>query len=644
MTRATFGVIGHVDHGKTSLVRALTGMETDRLPEEKRRGISIALGFAYLRKGNSEIDLIDMPGHERFVKTMIAGASGIGGVLLIVAAHEQIKPQTQEHVAIAHLLGIRHAVIAITKCDLVTPAEAALAAQAAVALTEDAGLAGPPPILTSVVTGDGIGNLQEALIQEAQIYEPPQDRGFYWLPIDRAFSLAGHGTVVTGTLRHGALTMTTQSEVLGTGRPVRLRGLQVHGKPVDEARPGQRVALNLRGIEPSQVSPGSALGAPGLLRAATWFSVHIRLLSHAPTALRTAQKVWLLVGTMELMVLVRLLDRDTLSPGDSCVAQFRCSAPVVIPTRERFVLRDYFPATTIGGGMILDSGSIRLRRHIAPTLRGLHALATDDTSAMITRTLADVGSAGSPIEDLARWAGLAPARVIALLDPDVVVIAGGVAVLAAALDMVLRALRLTLEAVEQAAPGKGLTVDALVATLRPATSVVVVNEAITRLIADGSVRRQGGVVRLDLLTQERAASDLDDILSARLSQALRAANLRPPDPTELVELHARAATVLERLIRAGVVVRTVDHAQRRTVLFHREAIRRAQDILAPLLSSGGLLAKDAGVALGVSRKFSIPLLEHLDSIRFTRRVGDRRVLVREVASDGSSAEKEAGRR
>jgi selenocysteine-specific elongation factor len=564
--------------------------------------------------------------------------------LLVVAANERVKPQTEEHMAIASLLGIRHAVIAITKCDLVNHAAAALAAQAAVALTADAGLKGPPPILTSVVTGDGIGTLQEALAQVAQVSEPPPDRGFYWLPIDRAFSLSGHGTVVTGTLRHGPLTISTHSEVLGAGLPVRPRGLQVHGKPVDGARPGQRVALNLRGIEPAQIAPGSALGEPGLLRPATWFSVHIRLLSHVSRALRTAQKVWLLVGTMELMVRVRLLDRDVLSAGESCVAQFRCPEPVVIPTRERFVLRDVALSATIGGGMILDSGSMRLRRHIEPTLRGLLALVTDDPSAMIMRTLADAGSAGSPIEDLARWAGLRPARVIALLDPNVVVTTGGVAVLASALAMVLHALRLALEAQERAAPGRGLTVDALLATLQPATSAAVVHEAITRLIADSSVRREGGAVRLHLPTQERAASDLDDTLFARLSDALRTANLRPPDPTELAELHARAATVLERLIRAGVVVRTVDHAQKRTLLFHRDAIRSAQDILAPLLSGNGLLAKDAGVALGVSRKFSIPLLEHLDSIRFTRRVGDRRILVREVASGGSSAEKEAGRR
>jgi selenocysteine-specific elongation factor len=573
-----------------------------------------------------------MPGHERFVRTMIAGASGIDTVLLVVAANEQVKPQTEEHVAIAGLLGIRQTVIAVSKCDLVTSAAAALAAQSAEALATQAGLHGPQPILTSAITGVGLDTVREALAEVAQAAEPADDKGFYWLPIDRAFSLAGHGTVVTGTLRHGVLTRATRSEVLRIGIPVRLRGLQVHGRQVDSARPGQRVAVNLRGIEPVQVASGDALGQPGILQPATWLSVHLRLLDNAPMALRTAETVRLLVGTMEAIVRVRLLDRDALAPGDSCLAQLHCLEAVVIPTRERFILRATSRPITIGGGLVLDCGSVRLQRHMAPTLRRLQVLANDDASAILARGLTEAGSLGVQISDLARLAGLAPLRVMALLSPEVVVTAGGVAVLRSALDVVLPALHAALEAQDVSAPGKGLTLNALASTLHPASSTAVLEEAVARLVADGTASRDGGAVRLYRPEQERAVFDLDEELAMRFAGMLRSAALQPPDLADLTAEHTRAVIVLERLTRAGIIVRLVDRTQKRTLLFHRDAIRGAQDILAPLLASApGLLAKDAGAALGVSRKYSIPLLEYLDTIRFTRRAGDRRMLVREVA-------------
>jgi selenocysteine-specific elongation factor len=641
MIRATLGVIGHVDHGKTALVRALTGMETDRLPEERRRGISIALGFAHLQVGEAQIDLIDMPGHERFVRTMIAGASGIDAVLLVVAANEHVKPQTEEHVAIAGLLGIRHAVIAISKCDLVDGASAALAAQAAAALAAQAGLQASAPVLTSSVTGAGIDTLRMELAAVGRLADPPEDRGFYWLPIDRAFSVSGHGTVATGTLRHGMMTMTSQPEVLGTGMSVRLRGLQVHGKQVASVQPGQRVAVNLRGIAVSQVAPGSALGEPGLLRPATWFSVHLRLLGDAPRALRTTDRMRLLVGTMEAMVRVRLLDRDALAPGQSCVAQLHSPVPLVLPMRERFILRETSPARTVGGGLILESGSMRLRRRVKQTLDRLQALATEDTPAIIVRALAEAASAGCWVEDLAHVAGLAPSRIAALLGPQVVVTAGGMAVLSSALDTVLHGLRTALETADAAAPGTaGLTPDALLATLRPTTSLAVLEEATARLVADRIVRRDGGALRLYRQPErEQAAADQDLTLALTLTEALLAAGLQPPNEADLIAGHRRAVTVLRGLVRDGVIVRAVDRAEKRVLLFHCDAVHGAQTILMPLLASGpGLLAKDAGVALGVSRKYSIPLLEHLDAIRFTRRIGDRRVLFGQAAKGRSSAD------
>lgn len=640
MIRATIGVIGHVDHGKTALVGALTGMDTDRLPEEKRRGISIALGFAHLRADGADIDLIDMPGHENFVRTMIAGASGIDAVLLVVAANERVKPQTEEHVGIAALLGVRRAVIAISKCDLVTPEAATLAAHDAEALAARAGLEIHGTIQTSAGAGTGLDALRDALAAVARAAKPPESRGFAWLPVDRAFSLAGHGTIVTGTLRHGVLTPAAELEILPGKSPARVRAIQVHGGAVAEARPGQRVAVNLRGIEPSDLPRGSALATPGILTPASWLSVQLHLLASAPRAVRTTALIKLLAGTAEIVARLRFLDRDELAPGETCVAQLQCAEPMALPARERFVIRDLSPAVTIGGGTVLEPGETRLRRHAPLILQRLQFLARADVSGIIAGELIAAGASGCRTEHLARLAGIAPgllATHLAAQPADI--IAAGVAVLSSVMAQVTNTLSDSLIRRDSEAPGTGIPLDTIAAVVTPAPSPAVAEEAMARLAASGLARRDGGFLRLNRPDQDRAAADQESALMARLAERLRAAGFQPPDPHELAATHPRARTALDRLLRAGLIVRAADRAQKRDLLFHRDTVRRAQELLGPLLrAEPGLLTRDAGEALGVSRKYSIPLLEHLDAIRFTRRVGDRRVLASAIAPQPRRAE------
>src|SRR4051794_9506987 len=280
MRRLVVGVIGHVDHGKSALVRALTGIDTDRLPEEKRRGISIALGFAHVTADGVALDLIDMPGHERFVRTMIAGATGIHAVLLVVAANEGTKPQTREHVDIAGLLGLRQAVIAVTKTAPAPAEQCEAIASEAAALVTRAGLQAGRPVHTAALHGHGIDALRTALA--AIEAESPAANGIAFLPIDRAFSVAGHGTVVTGTLRGGAMGQGDPLELLPERRPARVRALQVHGARVTTALPGQRVAVNLREIQPDEVPRGAALAAAGLLTPSSWLTVQLRAVDSAP--------------------------------------------------------------------------------------------------------------------------------------------------------------------------------------------------------------------------------------------------------------------------------------------------------------------------------------------------------------------------
>ena len=622
--RPTFGVIGHVDHGKTTLVRALTGMETDRLEEERRRGISIALGFAHLRIGGTDIDLIDMPGHERFVRTMVAGATGIGAVLLVVAATEGVMPQTVEHVDIAGLLGVRRAIVVVTKVDRATLAEARATGAAAAELAARAGMLTGEPLLASAVSGDGIPALREAMAAVVGDGEALPDDGFPYLPVDRCFSVAGHGTVVTGTLRRGRLTVADELAVLPSGLPVRLRGLQVHGARVSVAEPGRRLAANIRGVGCVQVPVGTALSARGLMRPSEWLTVEVRAVASAGP-LPTTMRLRLLLGTQEIDARLRLLDRDELLPDDIALAQLRCVPPVAVPARERFILRLPSPARTVAGGFVLDPEAVRLRRHAPEVLARLAALAAANPGEVIRLEVAAAGEAGVAIDRLGRLAGLAPFRVVAHLDTSTVG-TGGVAVAGAALD----ALRGRLPRVLSPHP-EGLSREALLGAF-PDTQAAVLDVAVGQLLETGALRRVGGVMRVARPASGSAQARQQADAVARMAEILRLAGFTPPDPTALAA-DPQSRRLLAGLVREGVVIRAADRVQKRDLLFHRDAVDAARRRLAPLLASGpGLLVREAGEALGISRKFSVPLLEYLDSIKFTRRIEDRRVL---ADDDGS---------
>lgn len=624
MKRILFGVIGHVDHGKTALVRALTGTDTDRLPEEKRRGISIALGFAHFAAQDAIIDLIDMPGHERFVRTMISGATGLDAVLLVIAANEGIKPQTMEHLDIAALLGVRRAVIAVTKSDLVDAAGLAAATASAEALVAKAGLRADPAIATSAFTGSGIEELQTALLACAEA-PTPRDDGVAWLPIDRAFSVPGFGTVVTGTLRRGSLSVGDELSVLPSELEARVRGLQVHGSAVSRAVPGSRVAVNLRGVEASTLGRGDALVTPGILEPAVWLTAMLHAVESASGPIQTGARLKLLFGTTEVEARLRLLDRDALAPGETAPAQLRCATPVFLPAGEHCVLRAISPPRAIAGGRVLEATSRRLRRNAPAVNARLTRLAGSDQDAVIAGELAEAGARGVPIKDLARLAGLAAAHIQKRLPALGACIAkGDVAVrqddLKAVTPGILKALSRT-----QPPP----STEALHRILPGPLGVAVLEEALHRLAAHGHVRQSGGAWHVARPEQERHQRQLDGDLARQLAELLRKAGLSPPGPDEIVAAHPGARRALEGLRKAGELVLTFDRVQKRQFLFHRDAVAEARRKLAPLLANPpGILVKEAGAVLGISRKYSVPLLEYFDAVQYTRRQGDRRMLLR----------------
>ena len=634
MNRLVLGVIGHVDHGKTALVQALTGMETDRLPEEKERGISITLGFAYFANGNNEIEIVDMPGHERFIRTMVSGATGINSVLLVVAANEGIKPQTREHVDIAALLGIRRAVVALSKADLVKPSTVTAVAQQVCTLLREAGIQAQEPIPTSCKTGEGIEVLRAALLDQLRDPVAREDRGFAWLPIDRVFSAAGYGTVVTGTLRHGKIEAGDELELLPSGKLVRVRALQTHRTSVNLAHPGQRVAVNLRGIEAAAVGSGHSLITKGLLPASNWLSAELRLTGGASRTMRNGDRLFMLFGTSQAEARIRLLDREVLERGETCVAQLCCRLPISVPAREHFILRTFSPPETLAGGRVLDPQAGRLRRHASAELKRLNYLACEALEDCLSFELHACAESGRTVNELARLVGLSPGRTVERLKHLPVQIGrDGTVVTDSVLDSVVRKVRDVLH--EQAATEKpGLSIAQLNAELGRNIATGVIKIGVASLTSRGDVRQEAGQLHLVQLQEDQDRTRQENDLAAKLAAELLAAGFAPPDPKSIFAENQKARRVLGRLVREGILVRVIDQVQKREFLFHREVIHDAQMRLEPKLAKcPGLRVSEASSLLGISRKYCIPLLEYFDAVRYTRRVGDRRVLTRNAATD-----------
>ncbi|MFZ0036943.1 MAG: selenocysteine-specific translation elongation factor, partial [Candidatus Acidiferrales bacterium] len=382
------GTAGHIDHGKSSLVAALTGTHPDRLEEEKRRGITIDLGFAFLELGDVRIGFVDVPGHERFVRNMLAGAGGIDLVLLVVAADESVKPQTREHFDICRLLGITTGIIALTKSDLVDADTAGLAKLEVEDLVRGSFLEGAPIVEVSAKTSAGLDSLRDALREAAERSPGKDARGYFRLPVDRAFVMKGFGPVVTGTLVSGSIRREDEVELFPVRQRLRVRGLHSGGAAVDHAVAGQRTAVNLAGVELEELHRGMELTAPGIFQPSKRLDARIDLLRSAP-ALKTRSRVHFHHGTAEMIAEVILLDREKLEPGGSAFAQLRLTAPVLALPGDRFILRRFSPVTTIGGGTVLDPLAPAHRRKDTRVIPLLGMFERDEREAIVESLAAD---------------------------------------------------------------------------------------------------------------------------------------------------------------------------------------------------------------------------------------------------------------
>ena len=599
------GTAGHIDHGKTTLVKALTGIDTDRLEEEKRRGISIDLGFAHLDLTSQlRAGFVDVPGHERFVRNMLAGATGIDLVLLVIAADESIKPQTREHFEICRLLGIRRGVIALTKVDLASPEWAQLEIEE---FARGSFLEGAPVVPVSAVTGLGLSNLRAALAMAAgEVLQRDASR-YARLPIDRGFSLRGHGTVVTGTLISGAIALEDELELFPEGKRVRVRGLEVHGSAVERAEAGERTAVNMGGIESSEVRRGMTLATPGRFRATKQIDTMFELLSGAHP-LKHRAPVHFHAGTAEVEAEARLLQSvEPMRPGSTAPVRFLLSEPLLLLPDDQFIVRMFSPVVTIGGGVVaaVDSPP-RLRR---PALASRTIALAAATPHERVRLLVEESAHGLSVAELVATTGL-PMELGAVRN-DWVTSPSWV-------DRKIADVQATLAAFHQSNPLQpGMTREALRSAVLPGAPAFLLDDLLTGVVVVGEMLR---------LPSHRVALRRDDEVDlASLEDVFAKAGLAAPTLAEALAQSkldpARARTLLQILLKDKRLIRV-----NLELVIHSAAADAVRAIIGSRKNSRFSVGEFKEWT-GVSRKHAIPLLEWLDRERVTRREGEQRVVL-----------------
>ncbi|MCB9866021.1 MAG: selenocysteine-specific translation elongation factor [Phycisphaerales bacterium] len=626
------GTAGHIDHGKTSLVRALTGVDTDRLPEEKRRGLTIELGFAELALDGVTFGVVDVPGHERFVRTMVAGATGIDVALLVVAADDSIMPQTVEHVEILDLLGVRSGVVAVTKCDLVDDELAELVAVETAELLAHTRLADAPIVRVSATTGAGLDTLRHELCIAARAVERRRLDHPFRLSIDRAFSVPGRGTVVTGSVHSGQLSAGDPVEVWPGGHAARAREVQTHHRGADRVEAGQRAAINLQGLDLRDVDRGSELAAPGTLTPTRWLDVELHCLASHPHALRAHARLRLCLGTRELLVRCVLLDPTELLPGQRALAQLRCREELVASYGQRFIVRDENAARTAGGGTVLRAARRRISPRMTDDVAGLNTLRDAAPVDRLEETLRYLGSAAPDPATLALAAHVdqaaLPDLTAQLLDAGRLIALPGLSqpVSVRWLERIQRRAAAWVAARHQQHPDEpGTLLDACLGFLERRSHRAAARPILDRMRAAGTVRIVGRYVCLAEFAPSLSHED-ERVLAAVLSACADAA-FQPPSVEELAARVGAKRPRVEKVVKIATAVGQLVRIDAATVLHaDREAEMRTRT-QALFDASGPFTLSQLRETLDTSRKYAVPFAEYLDRIGFTRRQGDQRVVV-----------------
>jgi selenocysteine-specific elongation factor len=607
------GTAGHVDHGKSTLITALTGIDPDRLAEEKRRGMTIDLGFAHMRlPSGREIGIVDVPGHARFMRNMLAGTHGIDAVMLVVAADEGVMPQTREHLEIVSLLEVRRGIVVLTKVDLVDDAWLELVATEVRETLTETPLAGATILPVSVVSGQGLGELQAALDDLLDSAEPRPDLGRPRLPIDRVFTMSGFGTVVTGTLVDGNVSVGDELEVVPRGRTVRVRGLQRHNAKVEVVSPGSRVAANVTGAEKSQLSRGDVLAPPNTLLSTRRVDAHVRVLASAPRALRHGAEMLLHTGTAEVGCRVIVLEGDAIEPGGQGWVQLYLERAIAAAAQDRFILRVPSPSMTIAGGRFADVAPRKHARHDVAVQASLDRRAAGD---VLQEELAKYPR-GVTVDALLK-ATMAPEADIEGLSGRRI---GDWLFAGEAWKSIADRAGREVEAFHLAHPLRpGMGREELRSRLGlPPSSFAAVFKG---LVEEGKLADRDGAVAAPAHRVLIAAGDGP---AARLLEELGRQPLAPPSLPDAMQASGAGPEVVRALAQRGALVRVSED-----IAFTQDAYGTAVAMVKELIASNGSVTvaqlRDRMVA---SRRPALALLEHLDAERVTRRVGDGRVLFR----------------
>ena len=630
MKQIILGTAGHIDHGKTSLVKALTDIDTDRLKEEKERGITIELGFAHLQlPGGRNLGIVDVPGHEKFVKNMVAGATGIDIVALVIAADEGIMPQTREHLEICELLEVRQGIVVLTKIDMVDDEWLELVKEDVAGYLSGTFLVDAPMVEVSSVTGEGLNDLIK-ILDELVNDLPARDSGYFFrLPVDRVFTMKGFGTVITGTTISGKIGVGDETTIYPQCINARIRGIQVHNNDVDEVQAGLRTAINLQGLEKAMIRRGNVVAYKDSLRSTYMIDVYFKLLSSAARRLKNRAKVRFHSGTTEIISTVVLLDRDELEKGDACFAQLRLDEPTAVLRGDRYVLRSYSPVRTIGGGTVLNALPTKRKRFSQAVLSGMKSLHEGNLDKIIELFIS-----------LGRFQGVEQKELQFLINLS-----------EKKLDAALQALKAQNRVIQYDKEGRviihadflkkaedeiveiitkyhkdnplksGFLKEELRSRIKGARNPKLFNHIINRLVKGGIIVLEKELVRLKghqvILAQDQKK------IRQKLENIYGDAGLKPPYFKEVkADFAGNVEEVLEVMVKEGVLLKIKED-----LYFHRKAVEDLEGRLVDFLKKNGeITTPNLKEITGASRKYTIPLIEYFDQTQLTVRVGDSRVL------------------
>lgn len=631
MKNVIIGTAGHIDHGKTALIKALTGTDTDRLKEEKKRGITIDLGFAYLPlEDGSRAGIVDVPGHEKFIKNMLAGVGGIDIVLLVIAADDGVMPQTKEHLDILQLLEIKTGIVVVTKCDLVDEDWLLLVKEDIASEVEGTFLEGAPIVAVSSHTGAGLDELKKEInilaksVQNKDVYKP------WRLPVDRVFTIDGFGTVVTGTLVEGTLTEGDEAQVYPSGLKSRVRSIQVHSSTVQKAYAGQRVAINLAGVKKEDLTRGDVIAKPDSLKNSYMADVKLSILKDTQRVVKNGSRLHFYHGTRDVLCKVALLDADELKPGEQGFAQLRFVEEVAVKQGDHYVVRFYSPIETVGGGTIINATPPKHRRNNQKVLEALSVLESGSGADKLIQQIREGAKTFKITAKHKKDSGLDEElffeQLDALVEQESVFLMSDVPMDIMSLEELYQKAKKLLSSFHAKNPLKtGMKIDEFKTAITPGQKAAVGDEIIAYYETRNLLKTMGSVVSLP--TYEARYTGEQTKLKEDIDAQYEKAMFQPPEEAEVAALFKKKDTeaLIDVLIDEGVLVVGAGE-----LYFHKTAVEKAKEVVLSLTKNApSFTLAEFRDATQSSRKYALAMLDYMDRAKFTKKVGDARVLIKQ---------------